>query len=194
MIFYQGQPPFAIYCLISGGAKIYKSSETGERVLIRVLGVGQLLGYRPVLANEPYAATAEAIKPTVACVITRENFFEILRASPTLCGRFLSKLARELRISEEQLLTVATEPVRKRLARLLLLMLKSADTPAHANSLVPTDYRRMEMAQMIGTTPETLSRALRLMARQGLIQVTRREIRVMDPARLAAVAGPEPQN
>lgn len=98
--------------------------------MIRVLGVGELLGYRPVLANEPYAATTEAIKPTVACVITREHFFEILRASPTLCGRFLSKLARELRISEEQLLTVATEPVRRRLARLLLLMLKSTDTPS----------------------------------------------------------------
>jgi CRP/FNR family transcriptional regulator len=191
VIFSQGQPPLAIYCLASGAVKIYKASETGGLIIIRVLSPGDLIGYRAVLANEPYAATAEAIKPTTACVIPRESFVEILRTSPGLCERFLAKLARELRISEEQLLTVANEPVRRRLARLLLLMLKAGGAPVRANSPIPTAYRRNEMAQMIGTTPETLSRALRLMAGQGLIRVTRTEIRVTDPKRLAAVGRSE---
>jgi CRP/FNR family transcriptional regulator len=191
VIFYQGQPPFAIYCLGSGAAKIYKSSEGGGRIIIRVLGAGEIIGYRAVLANEPYAATAEAIKPTTACVITRESFLEILRVSPGLCERLLAKMARELRISEEQLLTIANEPVRRRVARLLLLMLKAGGTPMRANSRIPTVYRRNEMAQMIGTTPETLSRMLRLMTSQGLIRVTRSEIRVTDPPRLAAAGRPE---
>ncbi|MFH1144900.1 MAG: Crp/Fnr family transcriptional regulator [Candidatus Eisenbacteria bacterium] len=189
-IFQQGQPPFAIYCLVSGAAKVYKSAEGGRRVLIRVLGPGEMLGYRAVLADEPYAATAEAIKPTTACVITRENLFELLRCSPDLGRRLLAKVARELRISEEQLLTFATDPARRRLARLLLLLLKSADVPLRTGSLVPRDYLRTEMAQMIGTAPETLSRALRLLARQGILRVTRAEIRVADPGRLKAAAGP----
>lgn len=193
VIFHQGQPPFAIYCLSTGSAKIYKTANTGARTIIRVLGPGELLGYRAVLSNEPYAATAETIRPATVCVVTREAFMEILRASPGLCMRLLAKMARELRISEEQLVTVVNEPVRKRLARLLLLMLEAGGTPGRANSLVPADYQRNEMAQMIGTTPESLSRALALLSSQGLVRVTRKEIRVVDPERLAAVAGVEPR-
>ena len=78
----------------------------------------------PSWLMNPYAATAAAITPTKACVITRERFHESLRVSPDLCVRFLAKMAKELRISEEQLLNIASEPVRKRLARLLLLLLQ----------------------------------------------------------------------
>lgn len=188
VIFHQGQPPFALYCISSGSAKIYKTAASGGQVILRVLGTGELLGYRAVLVNEPYAASAEALTPTKACVITRERFLESLRASPDLCVRFLVKMAKELRISEDQLLNIASEPVRKRLARLLLLLLQGEGGPVRAGSRISSPCRRTEMAQMIGATPETISRALRLMARQKLIRVTRSEIWVVDPVRLAGVA------
>lgn len=188
VIFHQGQPPLAVYCLSAGGVKIYKTAASGGQIIIRVLGPGELLGYRPVLGNEPYAATAEAVTATTACVIARESFLAGLSRSPTLCMRLLEKMARELRISEDQLLNLASEPVRKRLARLLVLMLQAAGTPLQENMLVPTTCRRAEMAQMIGTTPETLSRTLRLLASQRLIRSTRTEIRVLDPNGLAEAA------
>jgi CRP/FNR family transcriptional regulator len=191
VIFHQGQPPHAVYCLSYGTVKVYKNAPKGGHIILRVLGVGELLGYRPVLANEPYAATAETITPATACVITRERLLESLRVSPELCIRLLAKMARELRISEEQLLSIASEPVRRRLARLLILVLAAARIPLRADVCIPVAYRRTDMAQMIGTTPETLSRTLRQMARQGLIRVTRAEIRVQDPLRLAAAAALE---
>jgi CRP/FNR family transcriptional regulator len=194
VIFNQGQPPFAVYCLASGSVKIYKTSARGGQIIIRLLGAGELLGYRAVLANEPYAASAEAITPTKACVVARDQFLEGLHASPGLCVRLLVKMAGELRISEEQLLQIASEPVRRRLARLLLLVLQAGGTPVRANALVPIACHRSDMAQMIGTTPETLSRTLGQMARQGLIRVTRTEIRVTSPARLAAVVAPDVGN
>jgi CRP-like cAMP-binding protein len=189
VIFSEGQPPFALYCIASGTAKIYKTAASGGQVILRVLGAGQLLGYRAVLANEPYAATAAAITPAKACVITRERFHESLRVSPDLCVRFLAKMARELRLSEEQLLNIASEPVRKRLARLLLLLIQGEGRPIRANSRVPSLCSRSDMAQMIGTAPETISRTLGLMARQKLIRVTRKEIWVVDPVRLNSLAG-----
>ncbi len=192
VIFSQGQPSLAVYCLTSGGAKVYKNALRGGQVILRVLGVGELLGYRPVLSGEPYAATAEAIVPTTACVITREHLFEGLRGSPELSARLLAKMARELRISEEQLLSIASEPVRRRIARLLVLTLRAAGVPMRANARVPTAYRRADMAQMIGTTPETFSRTLRQMASQGVIHVTRTEICVLNPGRLVAAASLEP--
>ena len=189
-IFHQGQPPFAIYCLTSGTVKVYKSGPSGGQVILRVLGAGELLGYRAVLANEPYAASAETITPAAACVITREDLVDCLRYSPALCLRLMSKLARELRISEEQLLNIASEPVRKRLARLLIQMMGAEGIEVEENAAVPAVCRRTEMAQMIGTAPETLSRALGQLARQKLLLVTRTEIRIVDPARLLAMAAP----
>jgi CRP/FNR family transcriptional regulator len=105
--------------------------------------------------------------------------------------RLLSKMAKELRMSEEQLLNIASEPVRKRLARLLLLFIQSEGLPLRANIRVPSRCSRSDMAQLVGTTPETISRSLRLMARQKLIRITRKEIWVVDPARLVGLVGAE---
>ncbi len=191
VIFHQGQPPFGMFCLVSGAAKVYKSSPAGGRILLRILGPGEVIGYRGVLSDEPYAATAETIKPSGIRVIPREEVFEYLRASPDLCLSLLAKLARELRISEDQSLMMATEPVRHRIARLLLTTVRVAGEVPTPGCLVPAEYRRIEMAQMLGTAPETLSRALKLMARQKLIRTTRTEIRILDPARLAELADSE---
>jgi CRP-like cAMP-binding protein len=188
VIFHEGQPPFALYCIVSGTVKIYKASEAGRQIIVRLLSAGELLGYRPVLANEPYAATAAAVTPTRACLITRESFYESLRASPDLCVRVLGKMAKELRISEDQWLDFASDPVRRRLARLLLLLVRGEGLPLRAGIRIPGSCTRSEMAQMIGTAPETVSRTLALMGRQRLVRVTRTGIWVVDPARLSEVA------
>jgi CRP-like cAMP-binding protein len=88
----------------------------------------------------------------------------------------MAKLARELRVSEEQLLEVSQEPVARRAARLLLWLADAGHEPVGGAEKITVPLRRNDMAQMVGTTAETFSRVLHDFARKGLIRVDRSSI------------------
>jgi CRP/FNR family transcriptional regulator, polysaccharide utilization system transcription regulator len=189
IIFPEGGPPAAAHCIRSGIVKLSKRGSRGEPLIIRLLGSGHLIGYRAVLAGEPYAATAEAVGAVELCTIPLGSFAATLRSSPLFSERLLAMMARELRVSEEQTLALAHETVRARSVRLLVGFLDDTG-PDHAPGnpiLVP--LQRWELAQMVSTSPETLSRTLHQLAREGILQLTRTEIYVRDPRRLRAIAG-----
>lgn len=188
VLFYQNSPAFAIFSIQNGRVKLYKTGNQGERYVIRLLGSGEIIGYRAVLSDEPYAASAEAVEKTTACLITRDLLIQMLRESPELSARMMHKLAVELRISEEQMLSVLIRPVRQRTADLLLSLAGSDAKSRSGEELAVGLLLRSEMAQMIGTTPETFSRTLRELARDGLIEVTSRTISIIDYSGLEKIA------
>lgn len=151
--------------------KLYKTNKRGDEQIIRLLRPGEITGYRAVLEDEPYAATAEAIETSTVCIISREMLLGLLRAVPDVTARLLAKMAQELRVSEEQMLSFARESVRQRTARLLLFLMKSGSpTPEGSARTLRVPILRSEMAQMIGTTAETLSRTLHGFAKQGILR------------------------
>ncbi|MGD8393836.1 MAG: Crp/Fnr family transcriptional regulator [Candidatus Eiseniibacteriota bacterium] len=193
-VFYEGAPPLALYCIHLGTIKLFKTGEGGTTQVIRLLGAGEMIGYRPLLADEPCAATAEALVDSTLCVIPRELILGLIRSSERLALELLAWLARDLRISEDQLVSLTQHPVRQRTAQLLLFLqggTSSQSGPGESTG-IPTRtriaLRRKEMAQMIGTTPETLSRTLRDFGRQGLIRLTRAELVLEDVDGLGRIA------
>jgi CRP-like cAMP-binding protein len=119
-IFHAGNVPFALYGLLDGAVKVSATTTGGTTLILRVVGAGDILGYRPLLAGEKYAVTAESIATTKVAAIPRDDIFAALRRSPDTALWFLAKLARELRISEEQMVACMYLPVRRRTARLLV--------------------------------------------------------------------------
>jgi CRP/FNR family transcriptional regulator len=156
--------------------------------MIRILGPGEVMGYRALLADEPYAATAEAVDATTVCTIARDTIDELLGRDPELILRLLSKLATELRVSEDQMVTRLQEPVRQRAARFLLWLRDSLTGGARAGNKIAVPLLREEMAQMIGTTPETFSRTLRGLAREKVIAYDRKSISILKPRVLQGIA------
>jgi len=188
VIFWEGTPAFAIHCLYSGAVKLYKTGPKAEPQVIRLLGPGEIFGYRALLADEPYAATAEAVEKAVICTISKPTLFDLLRHSPDLTIRLLSKLAVELKTSEEQMLAIAQETVRQRIARLLLFLSEGNQQVTRRARTLKVPLLRSEMAQMVGTTPETFSRTLRYLASKGILQVTRDQISLSNTKALEKIA------
>lgn len=189
IIFYEGTPPLAIYCVHSGIVKLYKSGRNGTHIMIRILGPGEVLGYRALLADETYAATAEAVDKTTVCTITRETIDGLLKSDPKLILRLLSKLATELRISEDQMVARLQEPVRQRTAGFLLWLRDSLRGGSYRSNKIDVPLLREEMAQMIGTTPETFSRSLRKLAHERVIAYDRKSISILKLRSLQEIAG-----
>jgi CRP-like cAMP-binding protein len=188
VIFYEGTPPLAIYCIHSGIVKLYKSGKNGTHIMIRILGPGEVIGYRALLANEPYAATAEAVDTTTVCTITRNTIDGLLKSDPKLILRLLSQLAAELRVSEDQMVSRMQEPVRQRTARFLLWLRESFRDRSRRTDAIGVPLHREEMAQMIGTTPETFSRTLRGLSREKVIMYDRKSISILKPRVLRRLA------
>jgi CRP-like cAMP-binding protein len=196
VIFYEGNPPFAVYCIRSGVVKLYKSGGDDRTVAIRLLGPGEVLGYRALLAGELYAATAEAVEKTVVCTIAKEAFEELLHNDAEMAFRFIAKLATELRISEEELVSRTQMTARQRTARFLVWVLDTLQTGTRGRARITLPLLREEIAQMIGTTPETLSRVLREFAAERILKVDRKTIEVTNrrALRRAAEGGDRPSS
>jgi CRP-like cAMP-binding protein len=189
ILFYQDSPSLAIYCIHGGIVKLFKMGDKGEAQVIRLLGPGESPGYRPVSAGEPYAATAEALEKSTVCIIPRQCFLELIDQSKDLALEVMARLARDLRISEEQMLSLTQLSVKKRVAGLLLQLCERAQGLRQTAAVIPCiTLKRKEMAQMIGTTPETLSRTLKELAQRDVVAVTRREIQLKDKALLQRIA------
>jgi CRP/FNR family transcriptional regulator len=113
----------------------------------------------------------------------------LLRESPDLALGLLSKLATELRISEDEMVARVSHTAAQRVARFLLWLMNGLAPSRGASHDIDVPLRREEMAHIIGTTAETLSRVLHDLARRDILDIDRRSIRVRDIEQLRAVAG-----
>jgi len=188
VIFYEGNPAFAMYCIYSGRVKLYKQRKNGEPRVIRLLGPGDVMGYRAIFANEPYAVTAEAVETTTICTVSKDALFRVLKKSPELTFQFLSKLSKELKISEEQILIITDDSITQRTCKLLLSLLKVSPYKEKSTNVIKCPLSRNEMAQMIGTSPETLSRILHSLQKKGIIYLKGSEITITKFSELIGLA------
>lgn len=187
-IFREGNPARNIYCIHEGRVKLFKTTNNNHHV-IRILGPGDIVGLRPIFSDEPYAATAQTVEKTTVCVIPKKTIIALMEKSPEFTQNVIKILAVELRVSEDQLISLLYDPVKQRTARLILNLLEKEH---HHNNDQPQKVsllKRIEMAQIIGTTPESLSRTLHSLAERGIIKVTRKEIVVLKHDKLVQISG-----
>jgi CRP-like cAMP-binding protein len=180
IIFYEGNPSLAVYCVYTGRVKLLKAGRKGTEEAIRLLGPGEIFGYRALVANEPYAATAQAVEPSTVCAIPRDGFLDLLRRDCDIALRLLSRLARELRISEEQMISRSQDSVARRTAAFLLSIFSGALGDLQDGSKMTIPLTRIEIAQIIGTSPETLSRTLKELNNKGIIGTKGAEFQILN--------------
>ena len=183
----EGDPAPVVTLIVEGSVKLTRAGERGDPQVIRLLGPGGVFGLRPVLAGDTFAVTAVALAEGRTCTYPARAVTELLRASPDFAAAVMAHLARELRYSEDMLMVLTRRPVKRRIADILLLL---HGQPVPGDDWAPfagIRLKRKEMAQMVGTTPETLSRTLAEFAQQGLISLDRRRIVLRDAAGLSQV-------
>jgi CRP/FNR family transcriptional regulator len=188
-LFEEGAPPLAVHCIRSGSVKVFKLRSDGEEQIIRVLGPGEVVGYRAVLAGEPYGASAQTLEETAVCTIPAALLQALLERSPQFAMDVLAKVARELRVSDDFLINLQHRTVRQRLAASLLLLSETRAEESTRQRRPSVRLTRRDLARLAATTPESVSRALRRFAEERLVVCSRREIRVLDLPGLGRVAG-----
>lgn len=176
ILFYEGNHPLGVYCMFAGKIKLYKTGAGGRLQIVRLSEQGDLLGYRALLANEAYSATAEVLEEAIVCFVEKSTFFQILGQNSALSMAMMKKIAQELGQAENHIVDVAQKSTRERLAGLLMTLNEAYGKPCDGGTEIGIALSREDMAEMIGTTQETVIRLLSEFRTDGIIDVNGRAI------------------
>lgn len=188
VIFYEGNLPYGIYCIAEGKIKVYKSDTEGHQQIVRLAGPGDILGYRALLANEHYEATAETLETAKICFFDKKTLYHILETHPTTAFHVMKLIADDLGIAEKKTLSFTHKNVRERLAELLLAFKNRYGKKVNGGFLLDIHLTREEFSSLIGTTQESVIRAMSDFKEEGIITTEGRSITIMDTPKLVAVA------
>ena len=170
MLFIEGQQPRGVFVLCAGKAKLSTSSVEGKTIITKICESGDVLGLTATISNRPYEVTAEMIEPGQANFISREALLAFLRDNGEVALRVAEQLSRNYFTAYEEIRTLGltTSPAEK-FAKLLLGW--SAGTGHNGSAQVKLTLTHEEIAEMIGTTRETVSRLFSDFKKRQLVQV-----------------------
>lgn len=186
IIFYANTQPYGLFCVQKGKVKIFKGEAKGEHSIVRLAGPGDLIGYRSLLADEPYTATAETLEETAICFFDKSLFFNILKSDAQITLNLIQGLARDLRHSEEQLTALAHKKVKERFTELLLRLKDKYGIKVDTGVKLDILLTRVEMAEMVSTTPESIIRQINEFKQEGLVEARGRYLILLDIPALKA--------
>jgi CRP/FNR family transcriptional regulator len=175
-IFFEGDPGTGFYMVATGKVKIFKTSFSGKEQILHIFGAGEPFGEVPVFHGQPFPANATALEKTTLIFFPRKRFVEIVYSMPALVMNMLAVLSMRLRRFATQIENLSLKEVPARLAGYLLyLSVEQGNT-----NQVTLDISKGQLASLLGTIPETLSRIFAKMSDEGLIKVDGKQISLLD--------------
>jgi len=170
MLFIEGQQPRGVFVLCAGKAKLSTSSAEGKTIITKISDAGDILGLNATISNRPYEVTAEMIEPGQANFIARDALLNFLREYGEVAVRVAEQLSRNYYTAYEEIRTLglSASPSEK-FAKLLLGW---SNATGNGDPLqVKLTLTHEEIAEMIGTTRETVSRLFSEFKKRQLVQL-----------------------
>jgi CRP-like cAMP-binding protein len=184
VILFEDDPGDALYVVKDGQVKVVLIGEDGREVILSVLGPGEFFGEMALIDDEPRSAHVIAMDDSTLLVLRREDFQGLLAQTPAIALSMLRELTRRLRRVDEKVGSLVLLDVNGRVASLLLELAQEA-----GGDRITRRLTHHTIAQMIGSSRETVSRTMRELVDKGFIEVSRRDIVIRDRSALEQAAG-----
>ncbi len=192
VLFVEGQAPRGVYMICRGQAKLSVVSQDGRTLILKIAGPGELLGLSACVLDKPYEATVETLSPCQINFVRREDFLRFVREDSEACLRAANQISRQYNNACRELRWVGlSRSADWRLASLLLGWGDdhSEGTVTNAAPAFKMTLTHEEIAQMIGTTRETVTRALARFKKQRLIEIRGATLVLSNQKALLRIAG-----
>jgi CRP-like cAMP-binding protein len=182
-VFYRPEEPGEVlFILKEGRVQLYRISPEGKKLVITTLGPHTLFGEMALLGTKMHNTFAEAIDDCLICVMSRTDLERLILGKPQVALRILEVTGKRLREAEERLENMAFKGIPARLASLLLRLAEEQGNDEIAG------LTHQDLAESVGTYRETATQVLNDLKAQGLIEIGRKRIKVLDAARLTEIA------
>jgi len=174
----------ALFVIESGRVKVSLAGADGREITLATLAGGDFFGEMAVLDGQPRSATCTALDDTTLLVGSREAFRTTLEANPQMAINLLSIMSRRLRLANDLIESLSFLDVQGRVARMLLEAAERDGEETTEGVAIPLPYTRQELANLVGTSRETLTRVLKNFERLGYLKLQRRRALIVNEPRL----------
>jgi len=181
-IYAEGNHPYSLYYLNSGKIRTYKINENGKELTIGLYNAGDFFGYQALLENSVYKETAETLEECEISITGREDFEILIYNNKEVAHKFIKLLAHNVAEKEEQLINLAYNSLRKRVADAIITLLRKYKKEEHADFTI--HISREDLAHIAGTTTESLIRTLSDFKNEKLIEAEVGSIKVLNEKKL----------
>ncbi len=185
LVFRQGDPGNALYGVLGGRVRIFAPGPEGGEITLNLLEPGELFGEIATLDGKPRTASAVAMEATVLLQLRRDALLAALRQHPQLAEAVILLLCERIRWTSDLIEDAAFLPLPQRLAKRLLAL---ARLHGDAEGRIRLRLSQKELATLVGASRESVNKLLSQWREQGLVQLQRQRLLLVDPAGLARVA------
>lgn len=184
MVFFDGDEGNGFYLVAGGSVSVYKLSPDGKEQILHIVREGETIGAVPVFSGESFPANARAIAKSRLLFFPREQFIRLITSRPSLTMNLLALLSMRLREFTIQVENLSLKEIPARLASYMLYLSKEQGD----GDVIRLNISKLQLANLLGTGPEPLSRALGSMKGRGLVEEEGGAIRLLDRGALEELA------
>jgi len=181
-IYSEGNYPHSLYYLISGKIRTYKMNELGKELTISLYNAGDFFGYNALLENAVYKEAAETLEECEVSSISRKDFELLINNNKTVAHKFIKLLAHNVSEKEEQLINLAYNSLRKRVADSIITLSKKYKQDDNPEFII--HISREDLAHIAGTTTESLIRTLSDFKNEKLVEAEAGYVKVLNEKKL----------
>ncbi|WP_026898168.1 response regulator [Daejeonella oryzae] len=184
-VYMDGDHPSSVYMVKSGSIRTYMIYKDGREISTGIFSLGEFFGYDSVLLNKPGAENAETLEASELYLISRDEFNNLLFKNPGISKKFIQLLSGSVQEKQDQLLKLAYNSVRKRVADALVSLAEKFGEPNSDLRIIKVS--RDDLAAMVGTANETISRTLADFKDEHLIEKEGSKIKILSLSKLKNV-------
>lgn len=175
----------ALYLIASGSVQVYMTGADGRETILSFLERGDFFGEMSLIDGEPRSASVRTVTDAQMLIVHRESFLLLIRQYPEIAMGLLSEMSKRLRKANKQIGSLSTMSVSGRVAGTLLNLMEERGVRIHTENgkMVTVIHNRptqQQLADMSGTTRETVSRVTSILVRAGAIAMTGKDVVIFD--------------
>ncbi len=181
-VYSEGNHPNSLYFVVNGKIKTYRTNDDGKEFVTEIFIPGDFMGYVALLEGTVYKDTSEALEESEVAVIPKDEFEDLISKNPHVAKKFIQLLSKNVSAKEEQLLGLAYNSLRKKVAETLMLIKKKYKGEKEEDFVI--NISRENLATMAGTATESLIRTLSDFRAEKLIEIKDGNIRFLNEKKL----------
>jgi CRP/FNR family cyclic AMP-dependent transcriptional regulator len=172
-----------LFLLKKGRVQLYRISPNGKKLVVETLGPGTIFGEMSLVGQGMHNTFAEAVDECLLCVMSRADVERLMREKPSVAFRFVEALGGRLSSVETRLEEIAFKSIPARLASLLLRL---ADEEGDGTEVI--GYTHQDLGEILGTYRETVTQTLNDFKAEGLLDISRKRVQILDKDGLEILA------
>lgn len=171
IVFNEGDKSDRLYLITKGKMKVYRFTKEGKEQIIYLMSEGEFIGDLNLIQEDVFSFSATAIENLEVCILKKEDFDKLIYERPEISMKIMQSMYQRVKILENLVQRLGSKDIEERIAGLLLSLIKNFGKPIEKRVELKIPLSREELASIIGSTRETVSRKLSLLQDEGIIDI-----------------------